>query len=382
MTQHSNGLQRLTGSAPPWAVSIAFHGLALLILGMVTWAVAVSPSPDHLLTLQTVPQAGADEQGVDDPAAGGARAAEALPVPAARPAAAVRMAPAPQTPALDASLAEIAPAPASTASAGGSDRMADLIAALSTASQKAGGASGGGGPGDLLQGTSAGFGTYIGKLRGSGLDIVLVLDATNSMAPYIEQARKRLHDILDVVTGLVPNARFGVVAYKDYGDEYGMEAVKATPLTADVPSIRKAIDDISAGGGGDIPEPIHEALKAATDLKGMKWQMGRKHVVILVGDSPVHASGRAAAFAQARQFVKKSHGTINVIDVGGTGDQGALRKTVQADLRKIAREGAGSAFLLQDADVFWRYLIMSIFGERFKNDIEIIIRKFVTDDDK
>lgn len=231
--------------------------------------------------------------------------------------------------------------------------------------------------GDLLGGTSSGFGKYIGQLRGSGLDVVFVLDATNSMSPYITQAKRRLHEIVNVVTGLVPKARFGVVAYKDYGDDYGPEAVKSCKLADNVASVRKFIDQITAGGGGDIPEPIHEALKVAIDKRAMGWRPGRKSVIILVGDSPVHAMGRKRAFELAAKFAEDSKGTINVIDVGGTGDPDTIRNAVQPDLAEIAAKGSGSAFLLTDADVFWRYLIVSVFGERYKNDVNVIIERYV-----
>jgi hypothetical protein len=231
------------------------------------------------------------------------------------------------------------------------------------------------GGGGLLEGTSPGFGKHIGDLRGLGLDIVLVLDATDSMSPYIEQAKVRLHAILDVVTGLVPNARIGMVAYKDYGDEYGPEAVKVIPLGNDPQVIRKFIDEITAGGGGDIPEPIHEALNAATSTRRMGWNPRRKRVIILVGDSPVHTSGRLTAFRLAAEFAKEG-GVINVIDTGGTGMAGATRTGLMPDLARIARDGGGSAFLLKDAQTFWRYLIVSIFGERYEQDVNTIIDKF------
>ena len=74
-----------------------------------------------------------------------------------------------------------------------------------------------------------------------------------------------MHQILDVVTGLVPNARFGIVAYKDYGDDYGPEAVKSVAIGDDVAAIREFIDTTTAGGGADIPEPIHEGIRVASD---------------------------------------------------------------------------------------------------------------------
>jgi len=240
---------------------------------------------------------------------------------------------------------------------------------------KSAGIPGGGGMGrggDLVYGTGEGFSKYIGDLRGTGMDLVLVLDATDSMNPHIRNAKQRLQDVLKVVTALVPNLRIGMVAYKDYGDEYGPSAVKPLPLTADANVVRAFLDGIVAGGGGDEPEPIHAALRAAMDQKGMKWIGGRKWVIILVGDSTIHASGRQEAFDLAKRFAQ-GRGTINVVDVGGSGQQVNIRQQVLPDLDRIAKEGGGSAFLLREEKDFWQHLIVSVFGQRFKEDVDTII---------
>ncbi len=163
--------------------------------------------------------------------------------------------------------AEITGDSPTTGSPVGKDAGKGWIKNLSGAAEGvAGGGGQGGVGGSLLRGTSKGFGEYVGTLRGKGLDIVLVLDATDSMTPYITQAKQRLHQVMDVVTALVnSNARVGVVAYKDYGDEYGPTAVKVLPLSGNVQTVHAFLNDLVAGGGGDEPEPILQALKAAID---------------------------------------------------------------------------------------------------------------------
>jgi hypothetical protein len=201
------------------------------------------------------------------------------------------------------------------------------------------------------------------------------------MTPYIEQAKERLRQVVRVITHFVPDAAFGVVAYKDYGDDYGRDAVRFLKIAADPKSARAFIDEIMAGGGADEPEPVHEALAVAVDRTRMGWRAGRERVIILVGDSTIHPSGRKRGFACARQFARALRGTINVIDVGGTGDQHRRRRTVQPDLARIAKEGKGSAFLLRDRDAFWRHLIVSVFGQRYEHDVNTIIEKFVNEED-
>jgi len=372
---------QLKREMPSWVASIAFHAAVLLVLWMipylaVRWADRSAEAPISLSA-----PAGSAVDGVDDPGgASGGNVDRPRPI---RPAAGYAEVPSVAAPAatairrLDADLR--APELRRESLAGSADPAAALTRELAEISKTAD-FKGGGGLAALLTGTSAGFGKHIGDLRGKGLDVVVVLDATNSMAPYINQAKRRLHEILNVVTGLVPNARLGVVAYKDYGDDYGPQAVRIRKISPDAKAVRTFIDNVVAGGGGDEPEPINEALAAATSFRTLGWGRGRKWVIILVGDSSIHASGRSRAFELARNFAGRSKGTINVIDVGGTGAQGVARNTIQPDLKRIAEHGKGSAFFLKDEKLFWRYLIVSVFGKRFEQDVDVIIRKFVREE--
>jgi hypothetical protein len=369
-------LRDIKEQAPSWAVSLAAHVLILLAAGMVTWVIVRARPPEQTLLLHQ-PPAGTEQAAQDAgaPAGGAAAQSEAPPAPAS-PAAALPAAPAPA----DLERALLAPPVPRGGEflAATADPSADLARALAADPGAVAAPAGGVGMG-LLDGTSGGFGQYIGSLRGTGLDIVLVLDATDSMTPYIEQAKQRLRQVLDVVTGLVPGARIGMVAYKDYGDDYGPDAVRRLPLGDDAALVRKFIDATVAGGGADIPEPVHEALRVAANAEIMDWKRRRRRVIILVGDSPCHSTGRQAAMATAAAFARAG-GTISVIDTGGTGTSAAARTTLQPDLAQVAAQGGGEAFLLKDTDAFWRYLIVSVFGQRFEQDVGVIIKKLIRED--
>jgi hypothetical protein len=385
-------LKKLVFGAPPWLLSAMLHAGILAAAGMVTWVVLQPKILDRILNLAP-PPAGVDESGRDD-AGGGGGSPGSGGGPAGRPAAPAETAAPPGTPVVAAAapipqkLMEALTPPtisplSDQALAGvrdpGSSLTIGLIGGMkgptATGATGAVGTGTSGGTGGLLDGTSAGFGKYVGSLRGTGMDLVLVLDATDSMTPYIEQAKARLREVLNVVTGLVPNARVGVVAYKDYGDDYGPTACRLMALTDNHQAVRRFIDETIAGGGGDIPEPIHEALAIATSTRQMGWNPRRKRVIILVGDSPCHSTGRAAAYNLAAAFAKEG-GVINIIDTGGTGAPGVARVSLQPDLQRIARDGGGSAFLLTDGPAFWRHLIVSVFGERYERDVNTIIEKF------
>lgn len=375
---------------PSWLAAVALHLIVLIPLCLVTWAVGTAiRTDDQLLTLSPRQEAkeptgderkddnGASGNDVNAGAAGGGNDSRA---PGLFNDAFAALPPAPTPAALPAVANAISTDGMAAPSGGVDSTVAATNRLIHNLSGTASGIPGGGGLGGRgfgLEGTGTGFGQSIGKMRETGLDVVFVLDATDSMNPYIGQAKQRLADVLNVIDGLVPGAGVGVVAYKDYGDDYGPTAVKSLKISKDHKAIRAFIDDITAGGGGDEPEPINEALKVAVDAKGMGWTGGRKRVIILIGDSTIHPSGRQEAFRLAKQFAAEMKGTINIIDTGGVGEQTKRREQVQPDLRTIAKEGGGSAFLLGEEQTFWRYLIVSVFGEQFKNDVDTIIGRYV-----
>lgn len=238
-----------------------------------------------------------------------------------------------------------------------------------------------------LQVVNSGMDDVVRDIRSRGLDVCFVLDATESMGPYIEESKKRFGQIVSIVnTMLGANAatnnathlapiRFGLVAFKDYGDDYGVGATRALPLTDDTKKLQAALDEVMAGGGGDIPEPIDQALRVATDSH-MGWNRRRHNVIILVTDAPVHGTGRDAAYSLASAFAKQVGGEINVIDTGAFAGGKRVRESVLPDLKRIAENGNGSAFLLAEDQAFWRHLIVSMFGQRYEQDVQAIVDQY------
>ena len=218
----------------------------------------------------------------------------------------------------------------------------------------------------------------LGKLGRRGLDVVFVLDATESMREEIGQAKDRIRDVHAVVTGLLGaaeaparNVRFGVVAFKDYGDDYGLKAIRTLPLSDDPGALEAFLGRVVVNGGGDLPEPIHRALGAATDASEMGWQLKKRHhIVVLVTDAPIHANGRKAARSTAERFVRRHGGVINVIDVATDRDH------VLGDLEMIASAGGGRAFRVEDESAFWKDLIVSVFPARYAHDVTMIVERY------
>ncbi len=115
-----------------------------------------------------------------------------------------------------------------------------------------------------------------------GLDVVFLIDTTGSMGDELE----RIKTSLLAVTGKLKakrddlQLRYGAVAYKDLGDDY---VTMAHPFTDDAAGFNTAMQALSAGGGGDLPESLNQGLARA--VEGMEWRADAAKVVFLVADA-------------------------------------------------------------------------------------------------
>jgi Mg-chelatase subunit ChlD len=124
------------------------------------------------------------------------------------------------------------------------------------------------------------------KEYGNKVDIVICLDTTGSMRPYIDMIRTRLISILEEIVPRFDSFRIGMVLYKDYNDEY---LTRVVPFTASLNTFQRSLNAIRVGGGGDIPEAVHEALYASAT--NFTW-VAESRLVILIGDAPPHPKPR------------------------------------------------------------------------------------------
>jgi len=143
-------------------------------------------------------------------------------------------------------------------------------------------------------------------LSQGGIQLVLVVDTTGSMQPLIDAVRAGLRDVFAFLSGITTDFELGLVHYRDVGDlaskdEESAGADVLSRLTTDVAQVRKRLDKIVAGGGGDMPERVSAGLWLALQRK-VGWKAEANKMVIILGDAPPHAIERTAKLAQeARQ---------------------------------------------------------------------------------
>jgi hypothetical protein len=129
-------------------------------------------------------------------------------------------------------------------------------------------------------------------------DLVFAIDTTGSMGPYIDSVRANSIALLSAAFGTdaAPiDTRIGIVGFKDAAGPSGPgENTAILNFTdQDTYAARKAaavaaINSISVGGGGDIPEGDNSALLFALQGSLGDWRRAAQdHKIILFTDAPI-----------------------------------------------------------------------------------------------
>jgi hypothetical protein len=115
------------------------------------------------------------------------------------------------------------------------------------------------------------------------LDVLFLLDATGSMGDEITQIQQTIVSIAERIDQFSPRPelRFGLVAYRDHGDEYVTRVYDFTP---DVDAFRQLLLSINADGGGDEPEALNDGLHAA--IQQVNWAGDAVRLTFLIADAP------------------------------------------------------------------------------------------------
>lgn len=122
--------------------------------------------------------------------------------------------------------------------------------------------------------------------------ITILIDATSSMQPYINECKKNLSKFVEKCINQIEQLKIyiQVIAYRDFNKNDNEDMVEPYPITD---SLRIAIENIAAikeDGGADEPENIsigfETALNQIEEFK--KTEPNCKNIFILVTDSPNH----------------------------------------------------------------------------------------------
>ena len=136
--------------------------------------------------------------------------------------------------------------------------------------------------------------------KSTELDLMFVLDVTESMKSYIEAVKLDMLSFLDDMQKSFKAVRVGLILYKDYADDFVVK--EASVFTRDFKKFSNILQDVKVGGGGDIPEAVYEGV-----FLGLRqsWRVNKPMVVrklILIGDAPPHNKTRGKV---KKEYVEK-----------------------------------------------------------------------------
>lgn len=117
------------------------------------------------------------------------------------------------------------------------------------------------------------------------LDLVFLVDATGSMGDEIAKLKTSMRAMSQQISQLPgqPDICYGLVAYRDRGDAF---LTRTHDFTDDLPAFQNVLARVQAGGGGDTPEALNEALHET--VHGLSWRSDAARLVVLVADAPPH----------------------------------------------------------------------------------------------
>jgi len=131
---------------------------------------------------------------------------------------------------------------------------------------------------------------FRGVGQGRPVDIVFVLDVTESMQPYIDAVKQNIIQFAQDLAANNRDYRLGLVTFEDYViSQYpDCNCEYRNTMTSDVQKFTGWVGTLHAGGGGDIPEDQLDGLAYAASFP---FRPEAQAIVILVTDAPAHKAG-------------------------------------------------------------------------------------------
>lgn len=128
------------------------------------------------------------------------------------------------------------------------------------------------------------------------IDIVWVMDTTNSMMPYITQTLKVVEEASKHISAnsqLAQAVKFGVWGYRDSTSipDIGYNVKNYTPQLQSIDQFVSTLKtvDVSTAGSQGYAEDVFSGVNGAVDETA--WTPNAIRFVILVGDAPAHEAG-------------------------------------------------------------------------------------------
>ena len=153
------------------------------------------------------------------------------------------------------------------------------------------------------------------------LDLLFLVDATGSMDDEIRAIQTTIFDVAGRIDQLPerPNVRYGLVSYRDRGDEF---VSRSYQFVDHVAGFSDNLSTLEAQGGGDYPESLNQGLHEA--LYNVEWRgQDTVRLIFLIADAPPHLD-YAQDYDYAIEMETAARSAIKIYPIASSGldDQG------------------------------------------------------------
>jgi Mg-chelatase subunit ChlD len=147
------------------------------------------------------------------------------------------------------------------------------------------------------------------------VDVLFLLDATGSMGGEISRLQDTISTVATRLQGLSaqPTVRYGLVAYRDQGEDY---VTAAADFTGKIADFKASLQKVEAGGGGDKAEDVESGLAKA--VNGASWSEDAVKLVFLVADAAPHVDYEQST-AYTASMKKAAEKGIKLFPIGCSG---------------------------------------------------------------
>ncbi|MGL1936741.1 MAG: VWA domain-containing protein [Fibrobacterales bacterium] len=179
------------------------------------------------------------------------------------------------------------------------------------------------------------------SIRPQMIDLQFVVDGTGSMSDEISYLTQELADVIERVSKVQAHTTINVgsVFYRDHGDEY---LTRVSPFSTNASEVTTFIQNQSAGGGGDFPEAVDEALAVALEQQGWSGSAVTR-ILFLVLDAPPHSdpTTRMQLHAAIERAVKMG---VRIVPIVASG----IDKSTEFLMRHLAIATNGTYVFITD----------------------------------
>ncbi len=159
------------------------------------------------------------------------------------------------------------------------------------------------------------------------IEVVFVLDTTGSMGGLIDGAKQKIWSIINELKSGRPEPilRIGLVGYRDRGDAY---VTRHSALSEDIDAVYTDLMSFQAGGGGDTPESVNQALHEAVTRFDWSRNPDTLRVVFLVGDAPPKSYQDDVPYTTTCALARDKDIIINTIQCGAMTETTGIWKSI------------------------------------------------------